>query len=295
MKHALHLKGLFVATTTPFVGDRFDRDAASRHLEHLIENGVDGIVTCGTTGEAATLTPQERKAVIKHSVQTAAGRVPVVAGVGTNCTAETIRLAGDALDAGADALLVVTPYYNKPPQAGLLLHYGAVADATGAPIVVYNVPSRTAVSIEPETMAELSWRDEIVAVKEATGNIRFGADMIAACQDRIEVLSGDDFSVLGLMAVGGVGNISVVGNVAPSHTARLVHAALEGDYEQARALHHQLLPLIHDLFALSNPIPVKQALALLGFGGADVRLPLSPADSELSSRLAERLRSLELL
>ena len=295
MKPALQLRGLFVATTTPLAGDRFDRDVSSRHLDYLIENGIDGIVACGTTGEAATLTKRERKEVIGHTVQIAAGRVPVVAGVGTNSTAETIRLAADALAIGADALLIVTPYYNKPPQAGLLLHYEAIADETGAPIVVYNVPSRTGVSIDVDTMAELSWRDEIVAIKEATGDIRFGADMVAACRDRVAVLSGDDFTALGLMAVGGIGSISVVANVAPRHTARLVHAALDGDFEQARALHHELVPLIDDLFALSNPIPVKQAVSLLGFGNADVRLPLCPADDHLSSRLAERLRSLDLL
>ena len=295
MKHALQLRGLFVATATPFKGDRFDRDACARHLEFLLENGVAGVVPCGTTGEAATLSQAERKAVLEHNVTIVAGRVPVIAGVGTNSTADTIHLAKDALDAGADALLVVTPYYNKPPQAGLYAHFRAVAEATGAPIVVYNVPSRTSVSLTADTMSRLAEIDEVVAVKEATGDIRFGSDVVAACRDRVAVLSGDDFTALGLMAVGGVGSISVVGNVAPRQASRLVNAALDGDYELARALHYELLPLTADLFAETNPIPVKQALSLLGFGSGDVRLPLCRADSALKNQLSGRLRSLELL
>jgi 4-hydroxy-tetrahydrodipicolinate synthase len=219
----------------------------------------------------------------------------VVAGVGTNSTEATLRFAEDALDVGADALLVVTPYYNKPPQRGLIAHYTAIARATHAPIIVYNVPGRTSVDIRPETIAELAELPEIVAVKDATGSLRVAGKILALCGDKLALLSGDDFTALALIAVGGRGCISVVGNVDPRRTSQMINAALRGDLDRSRGLDRELMPLTELLFQDTNPIPVKAAVAMLGFGSNRVRSPLAEVEPGLADRLRERLRVLELI
>jgi 4-hydroxy-tetrahydrodipicolinate synthase len=289
------LRGLYVAITTPFRNGLFDEEAFGQHVEHLIANGLDGLVPCGTTGEAATMTREEKKRVIGAAVKAADGRVPVVAGVGTNSTQTTLMFAEDALEVGADGLLIVTPYYNKPTQEGLYQHFAAVAKQTDAPIVVYNVPGRTSVSINPETIAALAKLPQIVAVKDATADLRGGARILSQCGDNLAVLSGDDFSALGLLSMGGQGVISVVGNVDPRRTGRMIHAALDGDYQTAQRVNLELLALTEALFETTNPIPVKKAVSLLGFGTDAVRLPLVPMDSDAAEGLTWCMRSLELI
>jgi 4-hydroxy-tetrahydrodipicolinate synthase len=286
--------GLFVALPTPFSEGRVDGAALARHIEYVLANGVTGIVPCGTTGEAVTLSREEKREVIATAVKVARGRVPVVAGVGTNNTADTLHYAEDALEAGADGLLVVTPYYNKPPQDGLYAHFRAVAEATRAPIVVYNVPGRTGVNLTPATLAQLSELPEIVAVKDATADLRVAASNLALCGDRLTYLSGDDFTTLAYLGVGGHGAISVTGNVAPALMSQMIHAALEGDWSTAQRLNLALLPLHEALFETSNPIPVKAAVSLLGFGSAEPRLPLVRLGEKATRHLSDVLRSLGL-
>ncbi len=286
--------GLYVAVTTPFLNGEFDEPSYRRHLRFLLDNGVDGLVPCGTTGEAATLTDVEKRRVIGVAADVAAGDVPVIAGVGTNSTASTIRAAHDAIEHGADALLVVAPYYNKPPQQGLIDHFLQVAEATNVPNVLYNVPGRTSVSIDPATFGELAKHPRIAAMKEATGDMRIGSEMIALSEGRATVMSGDDFSALSLMAIGGSGVISVVGNVDPRRAAEMVHSMASGDLERARRLHYELLPLVQELFAVTNPIPVKQAVSNLGFGTPEVRSPLSRLTDQQSSSLARCMSDLGL-
>ena len=289
------LRGAYVAVTTPFADGDFAPDVFTRHLEYLLEGGVSGIVPCGTTGEAATMTATEKATVIGRAVDVVAGRVPVIAGVGTNDTASTIQFARDALDAGADGLLVVTPYYNKPPQQGLFEHFAAVARATRAPIVLYNVPGRTSVSLTVETVDRLADIPEVVAIKEATGDMRFASEVIKRVGQRIAVMSGDDFTAMPLVALGGTGVISVVGNAAPRRTSEMVHAALDGDLDTARDRHYQLLPLVDALFVTTNPIPVKYAVSALGFGTAQTRPPLCPADGPTVEGVNSALAGLGLV
>jgi 4-hydroxy-tetrahydrodipicolinate synthase len=288
-------KGLFVAVTTPFRDGVFARETFVRHMEHLLANGVQGLVPCGTTGESATLSREEKREVIAAAVEVAAGRVPVIAGVGTNSTRTTLQFAADAVGAGADGLLVVTPYYNKPPQASLYEHYRLIAEEIGAPIVVYNVPSRTGVSIRPETLARLAELPAIVAVKDATADMRELATILRLCGTRLRVFSGDDFSALGHAAVGGVGAISVTGNVDPRRASEMYARFFAGDVAGAQRLNLELLPLNDALFAVTNPIPVKYAVSRLGFGTADVRLPLTPLDAAGEARVEAAMRALGLL
>ncbi len=295
MPAPLDLQGTYPAIATPFSGGQVDHLALAKHVEHLIEHGVSGLVPCGTTGEAATMTRDEKRAVIKTVADACAGACPVIAGVGTNCTATTIVFAGDALEAGADALLVVAPYYNKPTQEGLYAHFSAVLEAHNAPVVLYDVPGRTAVHIEVETVARLAQHPKVVALKDATGDMRYGSAVAAACSTKLQLLSGDDFSALSLVAIGGRGVISVVANADPGRTVRMVNAALSGDFATAHALHHELLPLIEALFATTNPIGVKRAVALLGYGNGSVRLPLIACDELQTERLRATMNEMELL
>lgn len=286
--------GLYVAVTTPFQNGEFDEPSYRRHLRFLLDNGVDGLVPCGTTGEAATLTAAEKCRVVSVTAEVADGTVPVIAGVGTNSTAATISAAHDALEHGASALLVVAPYYNKPPQKGLIDHFLQVAEATSAPIVLYNVPGRTSVSIDPATFGELSKHPRVVAMKEATGDMRIGSEMIACGAGNASVMSGDDFSALSLMAIGGTGVISVVGNVDPRRTSEMVHSAARGDLDRARRLHYELLPLVQELFSVTNPIPVKHAVSNLGFGTPEVRSPLCQLTGPQSESLKKCMSGLGL-
>lgn len=284
-------QGAITALATPMRGGEVDLPALEELCERQIAEGIDGLVPCGSTGEAATLSHEEQAAVMRTVVQQSRGRVPVIAGAGSNATPKAIALSRMAAEAGVDGLLQVTPFYNKPTQPGLLAHYRAIAEATSLPIVLYNVPSRTGCDLLPETIAKAAEIPRVVGVKEATGNLARGQAVIAAVagRDGFSILSGDDPTCVGLCALGGHGVISVVSNLAPGATAKLIAAAREGRLEEARALHYRLLPLMELMGIESNPIPVKAALSLLGIGANEVRLPLLPLAGEKLERLRAEL------
>jgi 4-hydroxy-tetrahydrodipicolinate synthase len=290
------LEGAITALVTPMRDGQVDMAALGSLVDDQIAAGIHGLVAVGTTGESATLSVAEHVAVIRRVVEVAKKRVPVVAGAGANATAEAIELSKASEAAGADALLHVTPYYNKPTQEGLYRHYAAIARETRLPIVLYNVPSRTSCDLLPETVARLAEIDHVVAIKDAT-DVRRASDLIHAVGDRIAVLSGDDGIAFPTMALGGRGVISVVSNVVPSSMAAMCDAARAGDLARAREIHFDLHPLFGLLFAESNPIPVKAALELMSHGkmSGEVRLPLSPCSPALRARLAEHLRTKGLL
>jgi len=267
-------KGAIVAIVTPFKNGEIDEKALRDLIEFQIDQGTDGIVPCGTTGESATLSHEEHDRVIEITIDAARKRVPVIAGTGSNSTVEAMRLTKHAYEAGADGVLVVAPYYNRPTQEGLYQHYKTLAESIPIPIIPYNIPSRTGVNILPETVARLSKIDNIVGIKEASGSLKQMNDVIQLCDDSFSVLSGDDFFTLPLLTLGGKGVISVISNVAPSDMAGLVDAFEAGDMRKARALHNKMVPLIDVLFIETNPTPVKAALALMGKMQDDVRLPL---------------------
>ncbi len=275
--------GSIVALVTPFKNGKFDEKAYSNLIEWHIARGTHGIVPCGTTGEASTLDYDEHYRVIEVAVKTANKRIPVIAGTGANATDEAIDITAKAKELGADGALLVTPYYNKPTQEGLYRHYKAVADAVDIPIVLYNVPGRTAVNMLPTTVVRLAECRNIVAIKEATGDLKQVSELIRLCGDRIAVISGDDFTTLPLLALGGKGVISVTGNIAPGEMAEMCNAWDRGDMAKARELHFKLEPLNAAMFIETNPIPVKTALVLMGKISEEFRLPLcemSPANRE---------------
>lgn len=267
-------QGSFVAIVTPFKNNEIDEAALRKLVNFHIEQGTNGIVPCGTTGESPTLSYDEHNRVVDIVIDEVNGRVPVIAGTGSNSTAETIMLTQHAKDAGADGALVITPYYNKPTQDGLYAHFKKVAESVDIPIVVYNVPGRTGVSISPETLARLSTINTIVAVKEASGSLDQVSQILA--KSGLTVLSGDDSLTLPMIAVGGRGVISVAANIVPARMAKLVATALDGDYELARKIHYELYPLFKAMFVETNPIPVKAAVAALQMIGPELRLPLTP-------------------
>jgi 4-hydroxy-tetrahydrodipicolinate synthase len=280
--------GSLVAMVTPFREGRVDEAKLRELVEFHVVNGTDALVPCGTTGESPTLSHDEHKRVVEIVVEAAAGRVPVVAGTGSNSTAEAIDLTRHAERAGARGALVVNPYYNKPTQEGLYRHFRAVAGCTSLPILVYNIQSRTAVNVETDTMARLA-RDEknIVGVKEASGSLDQMSQVIAACGPDFAVISGDDNITLPLMAIGGAGVISVIANLVPRETAELTHAALDGDWKRARELHYRLFPLARAAFLETNPIPIKEAMAMAGMIEPEFRLPMC----RMSEANRERLRA----
>ena len=288
----MELKGAITALVTPFSDGVLDEERFREHIEWQIEQGVDGLLPCGTTGESATLSHQEHKDVIRICIDQTKGRVPVLAGAGSNSTREAIELTAFAKEAGADAALLITPYYNKPTQAGLLAHYQAIARDVSLPQVVYNVPGRTGVNLLPETLAERK-RDipEVVGVKEASGNINQISQIIDACGLDFNVLAGEDYITLPLLGLGGKGVISVVSNVAPKLMSGLCEAYHSRQVDRAIELHYQLVPLYRAMFLETNPIPVKSALALMGRMDLELRLPLVPLqpnnDAELRQVLAE--------
>ncbi len=291
-----NLSGSFVALVTPFANGRLDEDAYRKLIAFQLDNGTDGLVPIGTTGEAATMTGEERFRAVQIAAEAARGKAPVVAGAGTNSTRDTIENVAKVREAGADAALVVTPYYNPPTQDGLVAHYRAVAKAhPGFPLVAYNVPSRTGVDVLPETCQKLCDIAEVVAIKEATANMIRAIDIVERCGDRLALLSGDDFTVLPVVACGGVGVISVSANVVPRMMNDLVQQARAGDLVRARALQVKLNPLHRALFLESNPIPVKAALHLMGRIGAEIRPPLTPMSEGPLAKLREAMRSLGLL
>jgi len=288
-------KGSIVAIVTPFKKGKVDEKALGNLIEWHIAEGTNAIVPCGTTGESATLDYKEHYRVIDFTVKTVNGRVPVIAGTGANSTDETIEITKHAKRSGADAALLVAPYYNKPTQEGLFRHYKTIAEKVDMPIVLYNVPGRTAVNILPATVARLADVKNIVALKEATGDMKQVSEVIRLCGDRVTVLSGDDFTTLPLMALGGKGTISVTANVAPKAVSQMCAWWMKGQQEKARALHFKLEPLNAAMFFETNPIPVKTALAMMGRIQEEFRLPLcemAPANRE---RLNKVLKDLKLI
>ena len=271
-------EGTFTALVTPFRSDGgLDLEALAGLAEWQIEAGVDGLVPCGSTGEAATLSHAEHAQVVRHVVDVVRGRVQVIAGTGSNSTQEAIDLTAAARDAGADGALLISPYYNKPTQDGIFHHYRTIAEQTGLPLVIYNIPGRTASRIEPETIGRLSRLPGIVGNKEAGGDLAAAAEAMRLAADGFTTLSGDDALTLPLLAIGGHGVITTTGNVAPREMVELVSAFRNGDVARARQLHYRLLPLMQALFVESNPIPVKAALHILGrIPEPALRLPLTP-------------------
>ncbi|HEV8640317.1 MAG TPA: 4-hydroxy-tetrahydrodipicolinate synthase [Methylomirabilota bacterium] len=282
------LQGSLVAMVTPFRNGKVDEAKVRELVEFHVTHGTDAIVACGTTGEDPGLSHDEHDRVVEVIIQTAAGRLPVIVGTGSNSTAHAIELTRHAERAGATAALVVNPYYNKPTQEGLYRHFRAVAEAVSIPILVYNIQSRTAVNVETDTLARLA-RDckNVVGVKEASGSLDQMSQVVAACGPDFTVLSGDDNLTLPLMAIGGRGVISVIANIVPRETAEMTHAALDGDWKRARELHYKLFPLARAAFIETNPIPIKEAMAMAGMIEPEFRLPMC----RMSDANRERLRA----
>jgi len=280
-------KGSTVALVTPFRGGNVDEKAMGDLVEFHLEKGTDALLPCGCTGEAATLDHEEQIRTIQVVIEAAAGRVPVLAGTGSNSTSEAIHLTREAKNLGAAAGLLISPYYNKPTQEGIYRHYKEVAEAVDIPIVLYNVPSRTGKSIEPETVARLSEIENIVAIKEASGSLDQSSAIAQLCD--ITILSGDDSLTLPLMSIGARGVVSVAANVVPDRVAAMTGAWLEGDAAQARKIHFELLPLVKAMFIETNPIPVKTTLAEMGMIAEEFRLPLCPMSRENRNKLLQIL------
>ena len=270
-------KGAFVAIVTPFIDGKLDEQGLKDLIEFQIAGGTRGIVPCGTTGESATLSHEEHHRVVELTVETVNGRVPVLAGTGSNSTAETIELTNHAKAAGADGSLMITPYYNRPSPDGLYRHFKAAAEAVDIPIIMYNVPSRTGINMMPDTVARCAEIDNIVGIKEATGSLNQISEVIRLCPDDFAVMSGDDFTSMATIAVGGTGLISVTSNVAPADMAAVIDHALEGDFARAREVHYRLFPVMQAMFFESNPVPAKKTLELMGrIKSGEPRLPLAP-------------------
>jgi len=285
-------KGVFPAIITPFKEDgSLDEEGLVRNIEYLNKTGIAGIVPCGTTGESATLTFEEHKRVVEIAVE--ASKVPVIAGTGSNNTREAIELTCHAAAAGADAALLITPYYNKPNDRGMYEHFKAVAETCNIPIVLYNVPKRTGIDMKPELVVKLSRVKNIVAIKEASGSLSQQSQIIEQTRDSdFVLLSGDDDLTLPTMSLGGQGVVSVVANVAPRRTVAMVDAILKGDFEKARSLHYELAPLVRAMFLETNPIPVKTAHKYLGLACGPLRLPLGAMAPEKEQLLREILARL---
>ncbi|ATD80415.1 MULTISPECIES: 4-hydroxy-tetrahydrodipicolinate synthase [Desulfovibrio] len=288
--------GALTALVTPFKDEALDEEAYRNFIEFQITEGIHGLVPCGTTGESATLSHEEHERVIEICIDQARGRVPVLAGAGSNNTAEAVRLTRFAQKAGANGALLITPYYNKPTQEGLYRHYKAIAEAVEMPLVPYNVPGRTGCNLLPETLARLAKEfSHIVGVKEATGDMAQGSKTLSSCPAGFSVLSGDDFTALPLMALGGKGVISVTSNIVPGRMAAMCNAFNKGDVAEAARIHHELFPLHEAMFFESNPIPAKTALSLMGKMEAGLRLPLCPMSAAAKEKLAGVLRGLQLI
>lgn len=290
----MKLEGAYTALVTPMRGDGIDVAALERLVEDQIAGGIDGLVPCGTTGESPTLSHAEHLQVVELVIKAARGRVPVLAGAGSNSTQEACDLARACKELGAIGTLQITPYYNKPTQSGLVAHFTAIAEASGLPIVVYNVPGRTCVDLEPATLARLAEHPLVIGVKEATADMHRAARIRELCGEGFSLLSGDDFTVLPFLAVGGDGVISVGSNLFPGLFARLCRAAREHRWDEARALHYRQLPLSRALFSVTSPEPVKAAMAMLGRCEPTIRLPLLPLPDDHPTR-AELRRVLDTL
>ncbi|MBF0357549.1 MAG: 4-hydroxy-tetrahydrodipicolinate synthase [Magnetococcales bacterium] len=288
-------EGVYSALITPFTNGRFDQEAFARLVEYQLEQGICGVVPCGTTGESATLSHEEHKEVIRFCVELVAGRVPVIAGTGSNATAESIELTKFAKEVGADGALLITPYYNKPTQEGLYQHYKAVANAVDLPIVLYNVPGRTALDMDASTIIRLAEISNIVAVKEATANMERASIIHKQCGDGLTLISGDDATFLPFLAVGGGGVISVCANIVPRAMVALWRAWKSGDWATAHRYHQNLLDLNGLLFCETNPIPIKAAINMMGLCGPELRLPLTELSEESRGPLREAMEALELI
>jgi 4-hydroxy-tetrahydrodipicolinate synthase len=284
--------GAFTALITPFKNGEVDVEALESLVEFQIRQGIDGLVPCGTTGETPALSEEEDRLVVETVVRVTNGRVPVVAGTGSNSTRMAIKYTKMAEEAGADGSLQVAPYYNKPTQEGLYRHFAAVAESTSLPLILYNIPGRTSVTISPETMARLAEIPNIVGAKDSTLSMNMVSDVKALCGEDFDVLSGDDPMILPLMALGGTGVISVASNVAPAAVSDMVGALNSGDWYRGRELHYQLLPLFRALFVEVNPIPVKAAASLLGLCSDEMRLPLVPMSGENLHKLREVMENI---
>lgn len=277
-------KGSFTALVTPFDKDGLVDEAKFRELiDFQIENGINGIVPCGCTGEAATLAHMEQKKLIKIAVEAANGRVPVIAGTGSNSTEEAIHLTDYAKKAGVDGVLIITPYYNKPTPRGQILHYQKIASAVDIPIILYNVPSRTGISMKPETIAELSNVDNIIAIKEASGSLEQVSQILSLCD--ITVLSGDDSLTLPMLSIGAEGIISVASNIIPEEVSTMVNLFFEGDIKRAMEIHYKIYPIFKAMFIETNPICVKTAMLFMDMLNGVLRLPLCPMVKENEERL----------
>jgi 4-hydroxy-tetrahydrodipicolinate synthase len=289
-------KGSIVAIVTPFKKGKVDEGKLGELVEFQIKNGTSGIVPCGTTGESPTLSMEEHERVVEVVIDAVKKRVPVIAGTGSNSTQEAIELSVHAQKAGADGLLLVSPYYNKPTQQGLYLHFKVIAESVKIPIILYNIASRTGINIEPQTVGRLV-KDckNIVGIKEASGSLDQMSRIKALCGENFDLISGDDSLTLPLLAIGGVGVISVVANIVPADVAKMVEAFEKGDIKKAQALHYKLLPLIKAMFIETNPIPVKTAMGLLGLCGSDLRLPLCTMSPQNLEKLRGALKDYGLL
>ena len=290
-------KGAGVAIATPFKENgEVNYEEFERLIEFQIENGTDAIIVCGTTGEAATMSEEEHMDVVKFCIDKVAKRIPVIAGTGSNCTETAVKLSKLAEEYGADGLLLVTPYYNKATQGGLIAHFSAVAKEVNIPIILYNVPSRTGCNILPETAVKLAREyKNIVGIKDATGNISQTTKMMQLAEGCIDLYSGDDDQIVPIMSIGGLGVISVLSNIAPRQTHEICQKCLEGDYAAARELHFKAFPLVKALFSEVNPIPVKSALKMVGFAAGPLRLPLTEMEPENQEKLRAEMKKFGLI
>ncbi|MBU4263056.1 MAG: 4-hydroxy-tetrahydrodipicolinate synthase [Proteobacteria bacterium] len=289
-------RGAFVAIVTPFIDGQLDEQGLKDLIEFQISNGTHGIVPCGTTGESATLSHAEHRRVVELTIKTVNGRVPVLAGTGSNSTSETIELTRHAKEAGAAGALVITPYYNKPSQEGLYQHFKTVAEAVELPLILYNVPSRTAIDMAATTVARCAEVDNIVGIKEATGDMNRACDVIRRCPKDFAVLSGDDFTSLSLVLLGGTGVISVTSNVHPKGMSDLMNAGLAGDVAKAREIQYRLFPLMGAMFYDTNPVPAKKALELMGkIKSGAPRQPLWHMGEEPMNRMKAVLKEMNMI
>lgn len=288
-------EGCATAIATPFTESGVNYEEFGRLIDFQIEEGIDALVVCGTTGESATMTDSERKETFAFAVKKVAGRVPVIIGTGSNCTRTAIELTKYAESVGANGALVVTPYYNKATQSGLIEHYKAIASNTNLPIIMYSVPSRTGVNILPKTCLELSKIPNIVAIKEASGNLSQVAEIASLCGDNLTIYSGNDDQILPVLSVGGKGVISVLSNVAPKKASKMVHDYLNGNFEEAKKAQLEAIGLINALFCEVNPIPVKEALNILGYSFGVPRLPLTTLSAEHKVLLENEMKKYGLI
>ncbi len=291
MKNTI-FKGMATAIVTPMTETDIDYEALGRFIDFQIESGINAIVVMGTTGENATIEPADQTKVIRYTVERVNHRVPVIAGTGTNNTQHVLHNTRNACAAGADAVLVVTPYYNKATQNGLYQHFTAVADVSTVPVILYNVPGRTGCNLLPKTVAKLAEHPNICAIKEATGSMAQMVELMHLCGDKIDVYSGEDALTVPMMAMGAAGTISVVSNIVPKEAVAMTNAAKAGDFATAAKLQCDLLPLINACFSEVNPIPAKAAVSAMGFGEEHLRLPLTPMEPETRAKLFDEMRKL---